>query len=87
MLSSSSPAVPTSILIVDDHPNTASMLAGALAQFERPVQVMTAVNGQEALDRVDGQTIDILITDFMMPGMNGLELIEKLQRGHSPVVR
>lgn len=54
MLSSSSPAAPTSILIVDDHPNIASMLARALTQFERPVQVMTAVNGQEALDRVDG---------------------------------
>ncbi|MEK7278351.1 MAG: response regulator, partial [Chloroflexota bacterium] len=84
MISSKSPGAPALILIVDDHPNTASMLARALAQFERPVQVMTAVNGQEALDRIDGGTIDILITDFMMPGMNGLELIEKLHRGHSP---
>src|SRR3972149_5732421 len=84
MISSKSHGVPTSILIVDDHPDTASMLARALTQFERPVQVITAINGQEALDRINGETIDILITDFIMPGMNGLELIERLHRDHSP---
>ncbi len=73
------PTAPARILIVDDHPNTASMLARALGQFQTPAQVLTARNGQEALDQVAQGSIDVLITDFMMPGMNGLELIERLQ--------
>ncbi len=73
------PTAPARILIVEDHPSTASMLARALGQFQTPAQVLTARNGQEALDQVAQGSIDVLITDFMMPGMNGLELIERLQ--------
>ncbi|HRF48441.1 MAG TPA: response regulator [Anaerolineales bacterium] len=69
------------VLIVDDHPNTASMLARALKQFQSPVEVLTARNGKEALDLAGPAGVDVLITDFMMPGMNGLELIERLQAG------
>ncbi len=75
------------VLIVDDHPNTASMLARALGQFQSPVEVLTARNGKEALDIAGPAGVDVLITDFMMPGMNGLELIERLQAtggGHEP---
>ncbi len=72
------------ILIVDDHPNTASMLARALGQFNKPVEVLTARSGLEALQMAGQSAVDVLITDFMMPGMNGLELIEKLQSAHEP---
>ena len=72
------------ILVVDDHPNTASMLARALGQFQKPVEVLTARSGQEALDIAGDGVVDVLITDFMMPGINGLELIEKLQGGREP---
>jgi signal transduction histidine kinase/DNA-binding response OmpR family regulator len=72
------------ILIVDDHPNTASMLARALGQFKTPVDVLTARTGTEALEIIGQHGVDVLITDFMMPGMNGLELIEKLQGGREP---
>jgi len=72
------------ILVVDDHPNTASMLARALGNFQRPVEVLTARSGHEALDIIGDGVVDVLITDFMMPGINGLELIEKLQGGREP---
>jgi signal transduction histidine kinase/DNA-binding response OmpR family regulator len=73
------------ILIVDDHPNTAAMLARALGQFNKPVEVLTARSGQEALDIIGQKNgVDVLISDFMMPGMNGLELIEKLQGNREP---
>jgi DNA-binding response OmpR family regulator len=75
---------PPRILIVDDHPNTASMLARALKQFNQPVQVLTARSGAEALEMIGQGSVEVLITDFMMPGMNGLELIERLQNGHEP---
>jgi len=72
------------ILIVDDHPNTASMLARALGQLKNPTQIMTARTGQEALEMIGNNPVDVLITDFIMPGMNGLELVEKLQGEREP---
>jgi signal transduction histidine kinase/DNA-binding response OmpR family regulator len=71
---------PARVLIVDDHPNTASMLARALKNFSRPIEVLTARSGPEALEMIGQGRVEVLITDFMMPGMNGLELIEKVQR-------
>ncbi len=65
------------ILIVDDHPNTATMLARVLQKVELSVSVLTARSGEEALEKAGDQAVDVLITDFMMPGMNGLELIER----------
>ncbi|HKJ38152.1 MAG TPA: response regulator [Anaerolineales bacterium] len=66
------------ILVVDDHPNTANMLARAISRLGSHVEVVSATSGQEALQLVEDSTADILITDMMMPEMNGLELIEKL---------
>ena len=66
------------ILIVDDHPNTAAMMARALYQLGSNVQVISATSGQEALARVKDGAPDILVTDMIMPEMTGLELIEQL---------
>ncbi len=75
---------PPRILIVDDHPNTAAMLARVLGKFEDPVDVLTAQSAEEAIDVIGNSTVDVLITDFMMSGMNGLDLIEKLQGDRQP---
>src|SRR5512136_2068148 len=72
------------ILVVDDHPHTASMLARTLVGFNVPVEVSTASSGEEALEIIGDGIIDILITDFMMSGINGLDLIEKLKGGREP---
>jgi CheY-like chemotaxis protein len=60
------------------------MLARVLSRFDSPVEVLTASSGEEALAKISGQMIDILITDFMMPGLNGLELIERLKGEQRP---
>jgi signal transduction histidine kinase len=67
------------ILVVDDHPNTATTLARSLAQLGPSVDVISAASGREALEKVKNSGVDILITDMIMPEMTGLELIEKLQ--------
>ena len=64
---------------MDDHPNTAATLARAIAQLGPKVDVVSATSGYEALERVKDGAADILITDMIMPGMSGLELIEQLQ--------
>ncbi len=70
---------PVRILVVDDHAGTANTLARAIAQLGPRVEVIPAISGQEALERVKFAAADILITDMIMPEMTGLELIEKLQ--------
>ncbi|MBN8654791.1 MAG: response regulator [Anaerolineae bacterium] len=67
------------ILVVDDHPNTATTLARALAQIGPSVDVVSAVSGLDALEKVKDKGVDILFTDMIMPEMTGLELIEKMQ--------
>jgi len=67
------------IMVVDDHPGTATTLARAISQLNPNLEVLSATSGQEALDKMDNSAVDVLITDMMMPKMNGLELIERLQ--------
>jgi len=66
------------ILVVDDHPNTADMLARAITRLGPHVEVVSATSGLEALQIIENSAADILITDLMMPEMTGLELIERL---------
>ena len=75
---------PIRIMIVDDHPNTARMLARVLSKFDEDVDILTASSGEDAIERIGDEGLDILITDYMMPGMNGLELIEKLSTNQKP---
>ncbi len=70
--------IPPRILIVDDHPNAAFILAQVLKSLNPPVEIVTAHSGEDALALVGNQVIDVVITDFVMSGMNGLDLIEKL---------
>jgi signal transduction histidine kinase/DNA-binding response OmpR family regulator len=67
------------IMLVDDHPNTATTLARAISRLRDGIEVFSATSGKQALEFAEQGAIDILITDMMMPGMNGFELIERLQ--------
>jgi CheY-like chemotaxis protein len=68
------------ILIVDDHPGTARTLGRALSQLGPGIEVIAAIGGKDAMEQVKDLPVDMLITDMMMPDMNGLELIEKLRQ-------
>ena len=66
------------VLLVDDDMRNIFSLGGLLE--ERGLNVFTAKNGQEALDFLaENPGIDILLTDIMMPGMDGYELIQKVR--------
>jgi signal transduction histidine kinase/DNA-binding response OmpR family regulator len=79
MASSTLPTI--KILVVDDHPSTAQTLARAISQIGPRVEVYSATSGLQALDYARDSSLDILITDMIMPEMTGLELIEQLQKG------
>ena len=75
------------VLIVDDHPNTATMLARAISRLGADVDAVAATSGDEAIKHAEERVADILITDMMMPEMTGLKLIQTLsEKSLSPAV-
>jgi two-component system cell cycle sensor histidine kinase/response regulator CckA len=66
------------ILLVEDEEEVRPLIAEALRSYG--YRVLEASNGAEALDLVDREegSIDMLLSDVVMPGMNGRELSEKL---------
>ena len=67
------------VLVVDDHPNTAATMVRAISQLGPEVEAIAAESGEEALEVVKDRPVDLLITDMVMPGVTGLELIEQMQ--------
>ena len=65
------------ILVVEDDVSTRKLLTDVLKD-ERYLPV-AACDAQEALDILDHQHIDLMITDIMMPGMDGFSLTESLR--------
>jgi signal transduction histidine kinase/ActR/RegA family two-component response regulator len=73
-----SPA-PARILLVDDDAMVREVLVRQLQ--EQGYEVFGASDGLEALAQIDdGALVDVLISDFSMPGMNGLTLIQEARR-------
>src|SRR5262250_3130355 len=64
-----------SILVVDDEPAIQDILTWALSA--EGYRVVTAGNGEEALSRVEQEDFDIIVTDIVMPGLDGLEVLER----------
>ncbi|AIS17262.1 response regulator [Pseudomonas rhizosphaerae] len=65
------------ILIVDDEYLIADILGYALE--DEGYMAVKAGNGKRALEILDRERPALVITDFMMPGMNGLELAQKIR--------
>jgi two-component system, cell cycle response regulator len=76
------------VLVVDDIPANIKLLEARLsAEY---FEVLTATNGQEALDVCASERVDIVLLDVMMPGMDGFEACRRLKSSpkthHIPVV-
>jgi len=74
------------VLIVED--SITQALEIQLLLEEAGFEVELSSNGLEAIEAVERRVPDLVLTDLDMPGMNGLELVETLQRDHAslPVV-
>lgn len=78
----------TTILIVDDEYLIADILSFALE--DEGYLTVTASSGQKALGILERERPQLIITDYMMPGMNGIELAEAVRvnqiLGQIPIV-
>jgi two-component system response regulator CpxR len=74
------------ILCVDDNEQDLSVLAFMLST--NGYRVLSAANGQEAIDKFAENAVDLVLADFGMPQMNGSQLIERLKRiaQHVPMI-
>ena len=64
------------ILIVDDEKSVLTSLEASLERLGPGLTVVTAADGLTAKDHIQTQTFDLVVTDYNMPGLNGLELLE-----------
>ena len=64
------------ILIVDDEVSVLTVLKNSLKKLGDNYEVSTATNGADALAQLDRLAYDVVITDYQMDDMNGLELLD-----------
>lgn len=65
------------ILIVDDSASMRQLVAFAVK--DAGYEVVTAVDGKDALGKLNGIKADMVVTDLNMPNMDGIELIKQLR--------
>ncbi len=75
--------IPARVLIVDDEKDFVEMLALRLQDVGQ--KVSTAHSGQECLDRLRQESVDVVILDILMPGMDGIDTLKEIKK-HFPIV-
>jgi pilus assembly protein CpaE len=70
--------VPRTVLIVDDSPTAAPELRALLESAE--YKVLTALRGEEALDTLRNSRVDLVISETLLPGIDGFELVRQIRQ-------
>src|SRR5581483_1840406 len=72
---------PEKILVVDDEANMLTLCESVLGK--EGYVVTWAASAEEALTRLEAETFDLLIADLRLPGMGGMELVQRV-KGQQP---
>lgn len=73
------------VVIVEDEPDLLKLYELRFAEWDLPVELITATNGFEGLIRIGESRPQLLVTDLNMPGMDGFRMIRSLR--NSPAFR
>lgn len=68
----------TKILVVDDEPNIVYLLTEFLKSME--YEVITAANGDEALEKVRQESPQVVLLDVNLPGKTGIEILREIKQ-------
>ena len=75
------------LLLVEDNEDLLRLMVNLLS---RDYRVLTALDGEEALQKVSGETIDLIVSDVMMPVMDGIEFCKRvksdIESSHIPLL-
>jgi CheY-like chemotaxis protein len=75
-----------SVLLVDDQRDILRLLHSALDTLKlQELEIIEAPSGEEALLTVGRRKVDLLVTDYRLPGMTGIELIHKMRTRYPDV--
>jgi DNA-binding NtrC family response regulator len=72
-----------SILVIDDDPLVVSLMQRMLQADNWDIRI--AQNGRDAIEQIDLHIPDLIITDIVMPDMEGLEIIAGLKKSHPQI--
>lgn len=72
------------ILIVDDEDIVLKSCLRVLQKLDYEIDI--AYSGQTALDNLEKKKYDIVVTDLMMPGMDGMQLLEEIKKRYPDVI-
>lgn len=73
----------SAILVVDDDKSIRDLLSGVLRK--RGYEVETAEEGNAALDQIANGRFDLVISDIIMPGKEGIETIREIRDSHPEI--
>jgi signal transduction histidine kinase len=75
------------ILVVDDNPGLVDLVASIL---EADYNLLVASDGEQALDCLARESVDLVVSDVMMPKVSGLELVKRMRANertrHTPII-
>jgi len=72
------------VLVVDDSPVDQKMVCGLLGS-DPTINLLSANNGNDALRIIEESVVDAIVTDMVMPEMNGMELVSRICSRHDHV--
>jgi two-component system response regulator (stage 0 sporulation protein F) len=67
------------ILLVDDQKDIVRLLHSTLQTLGHPLDIVDAPSGEEALLEASRRKIDLLVSDYLLPGISGVELMRKIK--------
>jgi PAS domain S-box-containing protein len=74
------PPPPLSVLVIDDDPDVRAFIAAALE--EQGYRVRQAANGRKGLAEIEREAPDLVVLDFIMPGLSGAEVAREIRDRH-----
>ncbi len=70
---------PIRVLLVDDEEQLATVTARQLERHAGEIEVVTAASAEAGLERITGDRVDCVVSDYRMPEMDGLEFLEAIR--------
>ncbi len=70
------------ILIIEDHEPFRNAVKDHLAMSPQGFEILEAPSGEMGIVMARREDVDVVLTDILLPGMNGIEVAERIKRSH-----